>query len=262
MKVIRISFFIVLYTTLLSTGNAQYIQYDTHKMELKGELTVDDPYEEDFGRFDAYQVKLQKGDYIKIKMSAQFFPLLTIVSPSGKYQRTFPEDGSSYVFHEQKITETGDWYLYISGEESDAGWHNLDLYYVSESSREISENANVCDITQFSLSHANTNFFFLRDREIDITHDDLQNIIETNIFQNTEIRSEGDRILLEFKANGAGRNKFNEWSFNLSECLNYNWEENSVDNNVMFKEMYGNRKVILNYNGNSIILVVSNKIEK
>ena len=115
---------------------------------------------------------------------------------------------------------------------------------------------------QYSLAHANTNFFYMRDKNIDIVDKDIQDVLPVDLFQHSEIRVEGGRIILELKADGAGRNKFNEWSYSLSECLDYNWDEKSIDKNVMFKEINGNRKVNLNYNGSSIILVVSDQIEK
>ncbi len=188
MKIMRIFFILIFYIGSTSVIDSQNLQFDTHKMELSGELTSDDALEDNFGRFDAYQVQLQTGDFIKIKMSAQFFPLLTIVSPSGSYKRAFPAEGSSYVIHEQEIDETGHWYLYISGESTDIGWHILDMYYVSESTKSLSSTGDLCDVTQFSLAHSNTNFFYLRNRELEINGNSWNSNIDIDLFQDSDLK--------------------------------------------------------------------------
>lgn len=263
MKSIRIINSIIIIVVLTSIVFAQQVQYDTHKIELNGELSIDDPFEENFGRFDAYEINLEEGDYIKINLVAQFFPLLSVVSPSGNYQLAFPSDGSSEVIFEQVTNETGRWYLYVSGDSSDIGTHNLDIYYVSQNTKMLQPNSNICETTKFLLAHANTNFFYLRDREISFKNDNSYiNLQNQNSFQEVKIETEGEKVNAELKANSVDKSKFKKWSYELSECLQYEWQEKGSDNQTQFLEVNGTRGILLNYNGNSILLSISDLINK
>ncbi len=149
----------------VSTVLSQEIKFDTHSLILKGELTEDDVFEKDFGRFDAYELPLEEGDILQMRLNASFFPLMIISAPSSEYKMAFPENNNSEVTYKQEIDETGLWYIYIAGDSSDSGDHNLELCYVSRDTKEIPLDADFRILVNFFLAHSATDFFYLKDND-------------------------------------------------------------------------------------------------
>ncbi|MEN8191997.1 MAG: hypothetical protein ABFS12_04230 [Bacteroidota bacterium] len=243
-----------IFSFLISASLALSQQFDTHIVNLNGELSEDDNYEESIGRFDAYEMKLGKGDYIKINLKAEFFPLLTVVSPSGKYNIAYPQDNNLEVIHGQKIDETGHWYIYVSGDKTDVGKHEMNIYYVSENSRDLPAQTDICTITNFVLAHSNTNFFYFTDWDVFAESQE--------IFKNTSRSSNGNISSFVLETDEmVSKNKFDEWSYQISECLGYDWEEKGSNNKIRFNEINGDRSIELIYDNEKIKLVISTKIK-
>lgn len=141
---------------------SQQMKFDTHSLILKGELTSEDVFEKDFGRFDAYELPMEEGDIIKMRLTASFFPLMIIAAPSSEYKMAFPEDNNPVVIYKQEIDETGLWYIYIAGDSLDSGEHSLELCYVSKDTKEITLDADFVTLVEFFLAHSATNFFYLK----------------------------------------------------------------------------------------------------
>ena len=144
---------------------SQEVKFDTHSIILEGELTNEDVFEKDFGRFDAYELQMEEGDIIKMRLTASFFPLMIVAAPSSEYKMAFPEDNSSAVIYQQEIDESGLWYIYIAGDSLDRGEHSLELCYVSRDTREIPADADFVTLVEFFLAHSETNFFYLKDSD-------------------------------------------------------------------------------------------------
>ncbi len=241
---------------LSSVVFAQTYNFDTHMLNLKGELSSDDAYQDNFGRFDAYQLNMNKGDYIKIKLKADFFPLITIVAPSGIHKISFPADQNPVVNLEKEINETGRWYIYVSGDSTDVGAHELQLCYVAESTRQLPPGSDICTITQFLLAHSKTNFFYYRDKDCDVKNGswdvDLPN---QNLFDNVEVKAKGNSVSFVLQTNSnVNKNKFGEWSYQISECLSDDWIEKGSDNQTVFTESSGTRKIKIEFSGGKITL--------
>jgi hypothetical protein len=240
---------------------AQTGNFDTHIIDLKGELSSNDAYQDNFGRFDAYQLNMQEGDFIKLKLTAEFFPLITIVSPSGKHEIAFPDDQNPEVDLEKEIKETGKWYIYIAGDSTDVGKHELKLCYVAENTRMLPPDADICKIAQFLLAHSNTAFFYYREKECDIENGSWDvTLPNQNLFDNSEVKMKGNLANIVLERNG-NKNKFGEMSYKISECLSDDWIEKGTDNQTTFTESSGARKIKIKYEDGKIILTVSNSIE-
>lgn len=246
-------YIIIIFSSLIL---AQEYNFDTHSLELKGELSKDDAYQDNFGRFDAYELSMQKGDYIKIKLNSEFFPLLTIVAPSGIHKIAFPTDENPIVILEKVIDETGHWYIYVSGDSTDIGAHDLQLCYVAENTRQLPLGADICTITKYLLAHSNTKFFFYRDRDCEITENQWDvNLEAQNLFDNTEVKVEGNSISFNCKSNTqVGKDIFNKWSYQISECLTDDWIEKTETNKTVFTENSGTEKIKIEFIDNVINL--------
>ena len=138
---------------------AQENEFNTDVIILSGELTEEDIYEKDFGRFDAYELQLEEGGYIKIYLQAEFFPLLTIVAPSNQYELAFPSNNQPELIFEKDIDETGYWYLYVSGDSLDRGKHGIQINYVLSNTTSLPAEPNLCTLLNFLSAHSKTDFF-------------------------------------------------------------------------------------------------------
>ncbi len=158
---------VILFIVFGASSNlfSQEVKFDTHSLVLKGELTTEDIFEKDFGRFDAYELPMEEGDIIKMRLTASFFPLMIIAAPSSEYKMAFPEDNNPSVIYQYEIDETGLWYIYIAGDSLDVGEHSLELCYVSKDTKEIPIEADFATLVKFFLAHSETNFFYLKDND-------------------------------------------------------------------------------------------------
>ncbi len=246
-------FIIIVFSSLIL---AQENNFDTHSLDLKGKLSKDDAYQDNFGRFDAYELNMQEGDLIKIKLKAEFFPLLTVVAPSGIHKIAFPSDEKPIVNLEHEIDETGHWYIYVAGDSTDIGAHDLQLCYVAGNTRQLPVGADICTITKFLLAHSNTKFFFYRDRDCEITEDQWDvDLTNQNLFDMAEVVVKGSSIFFNLQTNTqVSKDKFNKWSYQISECLTDDWIEKGDENKTNFTESSGSRKIKVEFKGGKITL--------
>ena len=236
-------FLIMLFSVVMF---CQKSKFETHTSTLSGELTEDDIYEKDFGRFDAYELQLEEGDFLIMKLNASFFPLLTVVSPSSEYQIAFPSDSSPEVIFQQDIDESGLWQIYIAGDSTDFGKHALKLCYVSENTRTLPPNSDYCTLVEFFLAHSKTNFFYFRNKDGKIKNGKSELKINLqNLFDSGEVAARDDVSKVTLHKEETGDNTFENISQNLKMCLKRRWNMRSYDNRIEFKEIEGLRRVIL-----------------
>ena len=249
--------FIIFFT--FCSLQAQTYTFDTHSSTLKGELTADDIFEVDFGRFDAYELPMEEGDFIIMRLKADFFPLMTIVSPSSSYKIAFPNDSNPEVIFKQEIDETGLWQIYIAGDSTDLGNHSLNLCYVSQSSKEIPLNANSCDLVNFFLAHSKTNFFYFTKDNTEFNNGIVGlNINSHGLFDKCELEKgkSKSKITLFFNKKDT---KFETLSNEIAKCLKGNWNKRENKNKIDFSEIEGLRKISITQNDSSIKLSISTK---
>ena len=237
---------------------AQTYNFDTHSSTLKGELTKDDIFEADFGRFDAYELQMEEGDFLIMKLKANFFPLMTVVSPSSKYEIAFPNESNPEVIFKQEIDETGLWQVYIAGDSTDLGNHSLKLCYVSQSTRKLPKDATNCDLVNFFLAHSKTNFFYftnsieIKSGKMDLTINS-QGLFEKGVVERDKIKSKVT-LLLNKKTT-----LFKTISEEIKKCLKGNWNKRENKNKIDFFEIEGLRKISLSQNKSNIKLSISTK---
>jgi hypothetical protein len=250
---------IVLTFLILINLQAQKYDFKTHSSILNGELTTDDIYEPDFGRFDAYELQMEEGDFIIMKLNASFFPLLTVVAPSSEYQVAFQNDDNPEVVFKQEIDETGLWQIYIAGDSTDLGSHSLKLCYVSQESRTLPEDANYCTLINFFLSHSETNFFYFREENYSLKDGKKELKMDSqDLFEKGEIFTKNDISKLSLFFN-PGISSFDTISADLKTCLKKNWNIRETKNKFEFVEIEGLRKISFVKNKTSFKLTISTK---
>ncbi len=242
---------------ILINLQAQTYNFGTHSSTLKGELTKDDVFEKDFGRFDAYELQMEEGDFIIMKLTADFFPLMTVVSPSSEYKIAFPNDSNPEVILTQEIDETGLWQIYIAGDSTDYGNHSLKLCYVSKETRELPANASNCDLVNFFLAHSETNFVYFTKNNLEFKSGKTNLTINSQgLFDKVELEKDKNKseVTISFNKNN---NSFETISKELIKCLKGNWNKRESKNEIIFSEIEGLRKIILLKNKLGIELSIS-----
>jgi hypothetical protein len=173
-----------------------------------------------------------------------------------RFKIAFPADEKPIVNLVHEIDETGHWYIYVAGDSTDIGAHDLKLCYVAGNTRQLPVGADICTITKYLLAHSNTKFFFYRNRDCEITEDQWDvNLTNQNLFEIAEVESKGNSITFNLQTNTqASKDKFNKWSYQISECLTDNWVEKGNENQTVFTENSGNRKIKIEFKDGKINL--------
>ncbi len=245
---------IILVFLFLLNIQAQEFKFETNSSTLKGELTADDLFETDFGRFDAYELPLEDGDFIALKLKSSFFPLLTIVAPSNEYKVAFPKESKPEVLFKREIDESGMWQIYIAGDSTDLGKHSLQILYVSKDSRNLPQNADYCTLTEFFLSHTKTEFSYFKQDNFGKTDDELLlNINSQKLFTKGIISTKHNSTKLTLLLENNDE-LFQKVSQQLKNCLKKKWNTRDSKNGFEFSEIEGLRKISLTKDNSSLKL--------
>jgi len=238
---------------------SQQIKFSTHSSTLKGELTEEDIFEKDFGRFDAYELQMEDGDFIIMKLKADFFPLMTVVSPSSEYKIAFPIDSTPEVVFQQEIDESGLWQIYIAGDSTDFGEHSLKLCYVSQNTRSLPNDANYCTLINFFIAHSVTNFFYFREENCELNDGTKElKMNSLGLFESGEIITKDDVSKLTLTINSSD-SSFQKISEELKLCLKKDWNIRKSEEKIEFKEIEGLRKISFIKNKDSLMLTISTR---
>ena len=253
--------FIFLFIGFTSILFSQEYNFSTHFSVLEGELTSDDVFEKDFGRFDVYELQMEEGDILRLKLIAEFFPLMIINSPSSEYKMAFPKDNNPFVTFEQEIDESGLWYIYVTGDSLDFGSHSLELCYISSDCKEIPSDADFITLVNFFLAHSETNFDFLKDNDCKIEDGkwsvgldskgkyDVANIVTKNKISELTINFDLEN------------NLFDKMVTELKDNFRKSWNvrENKSKDTIKLIEIEGVRKMVFQKTEKGIIFKISNK---
>ncbi len=226
----KISFTILfLFASLLL---AQDIDFRTEAFVFEGELSYEDPFQKEFGRYDAYQLQFNKGDFVRFNVHAEFAPLLVFVNPNNEYALTYPSEESQMVVYEREIEQTGTWLLYVVGDSLDVGKHFVNVNYVSAGAKKFSRNRDFCSSVQFLLAHANSGFFFLKEEKEDGAEDYFDSKFKFEGALNTEIVSKWNETFRTTLFDGDRQKsvveKYEGLYKTLTECLGGYWYETEV----------------------------------
>ncbi len=240
---------------------SQDIKFDTHSIILKGELTSDDIYEKDFGRFDVYELPMEEGDIINLRLTASFFPLMIVVAPSSEYKMAFPQDNNTVVIYEQEIDESGLWYIYIAGDSLDIGDHSLELCYVSNSTRKIPINADFVTLVEFFLAHSKTDFLYLKDHDCESKSGNWEVKLDSHDkYESAKIVGKNNISILSINFE-TEKDLFNEMTSELKNNFSKSWNvrvNDAIDLVELF-EIEGLRKITLEKKESGIVLKISTK---
>ncbi len=158
-------FLIILIT--FSVTAAQNGELRVEHFLINEQLTENDMYDANLGRFDVYELDLNSGDTVNLSLNTEsFIPMLILMAPSQEYLLEMPQNGSSEVNLSATIDEAGKWYLYVVGDSTDTGSYRVNTYFSSSNALEINADDDFCTKLNFYIEHSFAGFYFLKDKSI------------------------------------------------------------------------------------------------
>ncbi len=142
---------------------SQSADFNVRSFVIKDELKNSDPVEENLGRFNNFEIHLNSGDKVAIDFKSEnFTPLIVFVSPNGKKQVHYPQNGKATKFVEN-IHESGNWNLFIVGGKNDAGKYVCRVSFADSNAVKIKPLKNLCEFLKYFSAHAEARFVFIKD---------------------------------------------------------------------------------------------------
>ncbi|MCF8241839.1 MAG: hypothetical protein K9J16_10665 [Melioribacteraceae bacterium] len=231
-KYFRLSLLLSIILTL--TISAQESLFQVGSFTIHDELTVQDPIDPDYGRYDAYEVYLSKGDRIAINLSAkEFWPFMFLVSPENETVFVYPDKEKRITTLDTVAFETGNFDLYVVGDTNSFGKYDCEINLASSRSQLIKEDVDLCTSIKYVLEHANADFYFLKDGlyngEVEVWNSNVKitgsNENKISIMGRESFQSKfyhGD-------VKAEAENLFNELVSQIKDCLNDGWRETEKD---------------------------------
>ncbi len=137
--------------------------YNVESFVIKDSLTAQDPVEKNLGRYNNFEIHLNKGDKVAAKLIARrFAPLVLFVSPAGEKFVYNSENGSEIGFT-REIGESGDWNLFVIGGAEDTGAYECRISFADSASVEFPEKTDLCGLLRFFAAHSRAEFAFIRE---------------------------------------------------------------------------------------------------
>ena len=226
---------VIVIVFLFLASNIINAQYRVEEISINGELTQDDPYDSSFGRFDAVELYLTKGDVISISLNAEFAPFIALVAPSEKYYVEYTTDGNRIINYLKNISETGTWYLSIAADSTGFGKYDLIVNYMSGNSVTIPFNADYCTSLKYLSEHSKINFFFVKNDKIDNDNSSYSAKINLSKSVNSKITigNNGKSTYISNMFNSSNKDSSELMFENLinetKNCLGMDWVSKSID---------------------------------
>ncbi len=151
----RVLFFLLLISTVIFSQPR--VEYYTSS----GKLEESDHVKKDFGRYDGYELPVQKGEIVHIFVhSGEFEPLVALVNPDGEIYSQGDITGNGYSYINAEIPVFGEWLVYVIGNEKSRGEYTLNLGFTDKASVKFDDKADFCGKLNYLFIHAKAHFIF------------------------------------------------------------------------------------------------------
>jgi hypothetical protein len=138
-------------------------KYNVDYDEIKGKLTNTDKYKKDFGKYHGYELPLYEGETANFALhSNDFNARIILVNPEGKVFKQSNEPVNGFASIITPIPVSGDWILYVVGDQKDQGEFILRYAFADANSINTSSNMDFCSTINFIVAHANAHFMMLQ----------------------------------------------------------------------------------------------------
>ncbi len=138
-------------------------EYQVLTVTFQDTLMPTDEFEPDFGRFDAFELQVSRGDRLLIAARARTFsPTIVLIAPDEQSFVASPEGQSREVFYTTTVPIDGTYLLIIRGDSAALGPYRVDCWWAKANSLAPASPGDLCDELNFLAAHANADFFFLK----------------------------------------------------------------------------------------------------
>ncbi len=158
----RIFFSFVLIASIFFAQEKK-MNFNVESFVINDSLTAKAPVEKNLGRYNNFEIHLNKADEIAISLKAEgFLPLALFVSPGGRKFVFNSEDGKQVNFVKE-IEESGNWNLFIIGGENESGKYVCRVSFADSSAVLPQQKLRTCDFLRFFVAHSKAEFAFLKE---------------------------------------------------------------------------------------------------
>lgn len=156
MRIILYFLFAFSFATLNYSQTSAGYFVDFHTFD--GELTNSDQMKAGFGKYDGYELEMNKGEIVNFFVYTEdFTPKLVLVDPKGRTAKVTKVD-KIYATMQLQIPISGDWIIYVVGTDSAVGKYYFQYALTDSASMYISESADFCSKIKYLTAHAKANF--------------------------------------------------------------------------------------------------------
>jgi len=223
-------FFLVVVIMLLAfdtkQAQKQNQKFQVDYNEIKGELTQKDSYKKDFGRYDGFKIELFEGEAVNfVAYSTSFQPSIALVNPKGEIFKQSDPNDKGYANIVSIIPSSGNWVLYVIGDEKAAGSYIIQNAIAEPNSISLNNPANMCITLEFLLAHANAYFFLLESPLLS-----KQSLIKLNDAVDSFIEEDGSYHSIFYDGNDYQKAEtvFNNITEQIKSCVGNDWQLEST----------------------------------
>lgn len=248
-------FVLILFPVLIP---AQEQNFNVEYSRIEGKLSKNDLVKQDFGRYDGYQLPMNKGEYAYfIVYSGSFSPSLILLTPDDKIYQQVSANGEDFTSFGINVPFGGEWILYVLGDSLSTGDYFLQLSFSDSASLSVNPDADFCTGLDYLVAHANAYFIFPQSLP---TNEPLYQLEgSNNSFINGEDASYNSVYYQGNKLNEA-EETYNSLVDKVNQCIDLQgWTKNSSDWETV--EELSEMKVLFsekdNSNGNNRIIEIT-----
>ncbi len=191
---------------------------------IKEEINKADPIDPELGRYDAYELNVDKGDHIAFKLKGKNFqPFLLLVSPSKKSFLKVPSKKASEIVFDTVATERGNWEFYILSDTNSTGSYECTIAFATDEALQVPDSKDFCGIVKYLLLQSDGKFLFLRNLNV-----------ARMLFPNEDatVQISDEQIQIRLKKSS----KFTDYVREVKKCVGEKYYSEQILNGIKYVE--------------------------
>jgi hypothetical protein len=158
----HISIIVFLLLAYVVYPQIQQSKFQVDYNEINGQFTSKDTIKKDFGKYKGYEIELYEGEKVNFLVySTDFQPSLALVNPNGEMVNHSSGEGKGYANLFTSISRSGNWILYVIGNENATGKFLLRNSIAEPNSFILPDSSDFCTTLDFILAHSNAYFVLM-----------------------------------------------------------------------------------------------------
>ncbi len=205
---------------------------------INEKISKSDKLDPALGRYDAYELNVDKGDRIAFEVKAKkFLPFLLLVSPSQKSFFKIPDKSKSILF-DTLATEKGNWSFYVLADSNSFGKYSCTVAFANSSAMVLPKAKDICGKIKYLILHSDGEFLFLRN-----------NGIPTKLFPGKELKADVQDCCVKLELSGS-RKEYENYIKEIEKCLDGKYYSEKSGGGIKFTENVFKKKhyVLLHWN--------------